>query len=249
MTDSRTTRRRALLSGLAVLGAISAPAQAHALGDLLRGILTPRPRGAGGFATEGEMSAAVRQALSMATDIARGQLGAPGAFWRNARFRIPLPDPLDDIQAQLARVRLSEPFDDLQRRMNQAAERAIPEAARLTQDAIRALTIRDVANIVYGREDAATAYLRQQTEPAFAARLTPIINAALADAGAWRALSLVAERAQMTSVSSGLRNEIERSVRDRTMNAFYAVLAAEEAAIRRDPARQTTRLLKKVFGY
>jgi hypothetical protein len=35
---------------------------------------------------------------------------------------------------------------------------------------------------------------------------------------------------------------------DKSMQGIFHYLAREEAAIRRDPARRTTELLKKVFG-
>jgi hypothetical protein len=247
-----TDMKKTLAMAVAVLvtaGTGAFPAQAG-IGNFLRQVFGVAPSyqiGRPAF-SEFEAQRAVREALEQAARDAGLQLGTFDAFWGNSQLRIPLPDPLDDIQNNLSRVGLSAPLDHLQRQMNHAAASSIPVAVRLVQEDLRQIRIEDAITIVRGPDDSATRFLRNRTEAAFRERMDSVINESLARSGAWATLEQLSADRQFGNIAQSAEARILEAVKQRTVDAFYAALAREEALIRREPIKRSSGLLRKVFG-
>lgn len=229
-------RRRDLafaLFGLPLVLARQAVAQSQPLLDIL---------------TQGDAARGVREALSLAAARATTQLGRPDGFFGDLRVRIPLPNTLASIQRSLNGFGMSGPLDDLELRMNRAAEAAMPEARNLLLDVVRAITIGDAVRIVRGGETAATDFLRVRTEPRLTSMITPPMTRTLREAGAFTALDYAAREVGVSSMSRSLRTDVTNFAVAKTLDGAFTYVANEERAIRRDPARRTSDILRRVFG-
>jgi len=224
--------RRALV--LAVMASAAAPAFAQQ--PLLDSL------------TQADASRGVRDALGLAAMNATTRLAQPDAFWGDGRVRIPLPGVLGQSQRTLSGVGMSGPLDELQRSLNRAAESAMPRAAGLFTDAVRSITIADAIDIVRGPEDSATRYLRGRTETRLTSLLRPPMTEALTQSGAFTLLRTALREVGLASMTRDLRTEIISFSTAKALDGCFLFIAEEERAIRRDPLRRTTDILRRVFG-
>lgn len=190
----------------------------------------------------------IREAMGLAALNATTQLAQPDAFWGNAAVRIPLPGILGQTQRTLSGFGMSAPLDDLQHSLNRAAERTMPEAGRLFANAIRDITIGDAIDIVRGGDDSATQYLRGRTSTRLTSLLRPPMTEALTQSGAFTLLRTALREVGLASMTSDLRGEIISFSTTKALDGCFYFIAQEERAIRRDPWRRTTDILRRVFG-
>jgi hypothetical protein len=229
--------RRGLLAGLGGLVLISAGATAQAQNAQSSTTLTQADAGAG-----------LREALRLASQTVTTRLGRVDGFWGDARVRIPLPSSLASVQRSLRPIGLSGPLDDLELRVNRGAERAMPAARRLLENAVRSITLQDALGILRGPNDAATQYLRSRTENELIASLRPSMESSLEGAGAFTSLNNALQRNGLAGSAQNLRSQLIDFAVSRAMDAAFSLIADEERAIRSDPVRRTTSLLRRVFG-
>lgn len=195
-----------------------------------------------------DMINAFKQALTIGTGEVVGQLGVRDGFNKDPIVHIPLPDNMRRVQQALNAVGLSYLMDDLELRLNRAAEIAVPEAKTLFVNSISQMTFSDVVGIYKGPQDSATQYFRRTMSSPLASRVTPIVNNAIAQAGVVQAYDNVMAQYQAIPFMPDVKSDLTSYVVDRGIDGMFYYLAEQEKAIRQDPARQTTALLKKVFG-
>ncbi len=248
----RTVLALAGLSFVAFVGGgLAAPAtaqQSRDLGKIFSDVLHQRLPGDSQKLTSAEISDGLKEALSLAADRAGAQLGAPNGFYRDPVVRIGLPGVLADAQKRLKPFGMSGPLDDLELRLNRGAEAAMPSARALVVDAVRSMTIDDAMGVLRGGDRAATALLRSKTEAGLRHALTPYVETALADSGALRSVDSVVARYGAGLVQKDAREILVAAAVDGAMDGLFHYVAEEELAIRRDPVKRSTELLRKVFG-
>ncbi len=225
-------RRRAVLAYLFFSAAAPAFAQPPLLDSL----------------TQRDASRGIRDALGLAAMNATTRLGQPNGFWGEGRVRIPLPGLLGQTQRGLRPLGLAGPLDALQENLNHAAEATMPEASRLFLNAVRDITIADAIDIVSGPEDSATRYLRGRSEARLTSLLRPPMIRALTDSGAFSLMRTALREVGLASMSGDLRSEIADFATIKALDGCFFFIAEEERAIRRDPVRRTTDILRQVFG-
>jgi hypothetical protein len=143
---------------------------------------------------------------------------------------------------------MDDTLDDLELRLNRAAELATPIAKDLFVQAIKDMTIDDVMAIYKGRDDSATRYFQSTMSDPLATAMQPIVTESLADAGAAQLYSKVMDQYNNVPFVKPVDADLSSYVVDKGMDGIFFYLAREEAAIRQDPAKRTTDLLKRVFG-
>ncbi len=202
---------------------------------------------AGEFDTA-EIAEAFKQALRIGSDEVVSRLGGIDGFNADPAVRIPLPGELDRVKSMLASVGMSGIFDDLELRLNRAAEAATPIARDLFVESIAEMTFEDVMAIYRGPNDSATRYFQDKMSPSLASGMAPIVEESLSEVGAAQVLEQILDRYQALPFAPNVDFDLTNYVVDEGMNGIFFYLAREEAAIRENPVRQTTDLLKKVFG-
>lgn len=196
----------------------------------------------------GEIADAFKQALTIGSEEVVSRLGSADGFNADPSVHIPLPNELNRVKTMLATVGLSYLVDDLELRLNRAAELATPVAKELFLQAISDMTFDDVMEIYQGPEDSATSYFQAQMSQSLSTKMRPIISESLSQAGAIKAFDSVIGRYEELPFVPDVKANITDHVVNKGMEGIFFYLAKEEAAIRENPAKQTTDLLRKVFG-
>ena len=258
------TDRRLLL--FAALSAGASAACADPLTDLIgkagglsgqsgKGQALSAPSGLGalsglpGNVTTREGQDGLRQALTKGAIAAVTHVGRLDGYWADGEIRIPLPGTLGSLQKTLKGVGLSGPLDDLHLRVNRAAETAAPRARTLFTRAISTMTIDDVAGVLRGGDTAGTQYLKGRTGAQLETLFHPPMKQALEGSGAMKAFrSVSAQQGLDRFMGSDPADSLTRFAVAKGLDGLFHYVGVEEAAIRRDPVKQTTGLLKKVFG-
>ncbi len=255
MDSTGFSRRRVLRTsgcGLAVtlLGVSRADAQSGWLGrslERLEGLAN-----GGSSLSEAQIGRGLREALEVASRTVVDQLGQHGAYLRDEAIRIPLPGFLGTAQSALQAAGAAGLLDDLEVRLNRAAESAAPQAQALFLDAIGEMTLADGRRILNGPDDAATRYFQRTMTPNLRNTFRPIVAGELQDAGALSAFDQVSREVErvpfVPSLGEPARNQLIDHGVEGALNGIFHYLAEEEAAIRNNPAKRTTDLLRDVFG-
>jgi hypothetical protein len=193
-------------------------------------------------------AAGVREALGVATDRAVALASQPGGFLDNPLVHIKLPKTLRKIGSALRTVGMGQQVDELEVGMNRAAERASKEAKPVFVDAIKGMSLQDAVGIVRGGDTAATDYFRTATEEKLRARFKPIVASSLSGVGARKQYDAVVARYRTLPLAEPTTLDLDDYTTKKTLDGLFKLLADEERKIRKDPAKRTTSLLKKVFG-
>lgn len=195
-----------------------------------------------------DIASGLREALRVGTGNVVSQLGRENGFYKDARAHIPLPDGLEKIRSTLERVGMSDQLDELELRMNRAAEAATPKAKAMFISAVEQMTLDDARRIYNGPEDAATRYFQGRVSAPLAEEFRPVVQNSLAQVGAVQTYDSIMSRYKGIPLVPDIKANLSEHVVDHAITAIFDYLAAEEAAIRQNPAKRTTELLRKVFG-
>jgi hypothetical protein len=193
-------------------------------------------------------AAGVREALNVATDRAVALASKPGGFLDNPLIHIRPPKTLRKIGRALRAIGMGAQVDELEVGMNRAAERASRDAKPVFVDAIKGMTLADAAGIVRGGETAAADYFRSATEERLRARFEPIVAASLASVGARKQYDALVARYRALPLAEPANLDLDAYTTNKALDGLFSLLAEEERKIRKDPAKRTTRLLRRVFG-
>jgi hypothetical protein len=236
-------RRFVLLGGLSAGGLAACETLDPAIIDGVLG-------GYGGL-SQADAAMGIRAALDNGVGNAIANVGVLDGFLGNALIRIPLPGVLQDLQSYLRPIGADGLLVELQQQLNRGAEKAAPVAKDIFLDAIRGLTIPDAINIVRGPDNAATQYLADRTTTKLASLFSPIMENALSQTGALQ----IADQLQSTmrniplgpNLSNARGDLIKHGVEYGLRGVFYYI-GEEEKAIRKNPAKRTSEILRRVFG-
>lgn len=190
----------------------------------------------------------LKEALRVGTERVVENLGKTNGFYRDPDIHIPLPDELDTVKKILNRVTMDSMLVDLETRLNRAAEIATPKAKALFLQSINEMTLDDVMAIYNGPDNAATEYFRAKMAGPLALEMKPVVDQSLEEVGAVKAYKNVMARYNEVPLAPKVDADLGNYVVEKGMDGIFFYLAKEEAAIRRDPAKRTTELLKQVFG-
>ena len=201
-----------------------------------------------GALTNQDITAAFKQALTIGTGEVVNQLSVKNGFNLDPKIHIPLPTELQQIKSALEVVGLSSLMGDLENRMNYAAEIATPHAKELFVNAISSMTFDDVLQIYKGPDNSATQFFQSRMSDALADRMRPFVNQDLSQAGVVQAYDQVISQYKAIPFVPDVKADLTNHVLDQGIGGIFYYLGEQEKQIRQDPVRQTTDLLKKVFG-
>jgi hypothetical protein len=199
--------------------------------------------------TNGEADTGLREALSLGAVAAVTRVGKNDGYWGDKLIQIPLPKTLAKIQKTLKPLGMSGALDEVHSAMNHAAETAAPVAKDLFLDAIRSLTLKDAIGIVKGGPTSGTDYLKGATTPRLTTLFTPPIGDALQKTGAVTALDRAIVRNGLGAyVKEDPKTYLSKHAVGYALSGLFYYVGTEEAAIRTDPAKRTSDILRRVFG-
>jgi len=215
--------------------------------DILKGVTSDDGSPKKGLTTL-DMVSGLKEALTVGSGTVVSQLGRSGGFNDDPAIHIPLPGSLNTVKSVLGKMGMGNLLEDLELKMNSAAEAATPKAKHLFIDAIKAMTLDDAKKIFNGSNDSATRYFQSKMSDPLAKEMRPIVLDSLSDVGAVKSYDATMAQYEALPFVPDAKADMTEYVVEKSMDGIFHYLAIEEAAIRENPAKRTTDLLKKVFG-
>lgn len=198
--------------------------------------------------SKSDIVAGLKDALRVGSNNVVGQLGKTDGFNADPKIHIPLPESLQTVKSTLSAIGMGGMMDDLELKLNRAAELATPKAKRIFGNAIREMTFDDARKILNGPDDAATQYFKRRMSAPLSKEMRPIVNKALNQAGAVQAYDGIMGKYKTVPFVPDVKANLTQHVVDLGMAGIFHYMAEEEVAIRKNPVKRTTAILKKVFG-
>lgn len=195
-----------------------------------------------------KITAGLKQALQVGTANAVAKTGRPDGFLKNPNIRIQLPDKLQSAGRGLRLVGMGAQLDELEVGMNRAAEQAAPKAKQIFLNSLAQMTISDARNILKSNDTAATEYFRRTSSADLTTAFAPIVHTAMQNVGVVRQYNQMKQNPLAASLLQSKGFDLDNYVVGKTLDGLFYMLGEEEKKIRRDPAAQTTALLREVFG-
>jgi len=233
---------------LALLGAI-APMSCHAqLGDILKKAEGAVQQSNGSHLSDSKITAGLKQALQVSTSKAVASAGQPNGFLKNQAIKITLPDKLNTLGKGMRLLGMGAKVDELEIGMNRAAEKATPKAKAIFLSALEKMSFDDARKILTGSDTAATEYFKGASSGDLTTAFSPIVHESIEDVGVIKQYNGMLEGAPGGAALAG-RFDLDKYVVGKTLDGLFYMLGQEESKIRKNPAAQTTSLLKEVFGH
>ena len=195
-----------------------------------------------------QITQGLKEALKVGTETVVGQISAVDGYNADPAIHIPLPEKMQQAQALLKKFGLSGMADEVEERLNRGAEAAAPKTKEIIWTAISEMKVEDAKKIYNGPDDAATQYFRKVSTAELTETVRPIMEQSLKDVGAISAYdSLIAQYKNYPMVPD-IKTNLTDYATGMALDGLFHYLAVQEAAIRKDPVKRTTEILKTVFG-
>ncbi len=192
--------------------------------------------------------AGLKEALTVSTRNAVASTGRPDGFFKNEAIKIPLPDRLRTVGKGMRLMGMGQQVDALEVGMNRAAEQAAPAAKQIFINAVTKMTIADARKILSGNDTAATEYFKRQSSAELTTAFAPVVHRSMENVGVIKQYNQVMQNPMAGRVADSQNFNLDRYVVGKTLDGLFYVMGEEEKKIRKDPAAQTTALLKEIFG-
>jgi hypothetical protein len=238
-------RRILILGSLAAFVPASGAAQ---LGDILKKAEGAVQQSNASRLSDSKITAGLKQALQVSTSKAVASAGHPNGFLKNDAIKIVLPDKLNTLGKGMRLLGMGAKVDELEVGMNRAAEKATPKAKAIFLSALEKMSFDDARKILTGSDTAATEYFKGSSSGDLTTAFSPIVHESMENVGVIKQYNGMLQSAPGGSALAG-RFDLDKYVVGKTLDGLFYMLGQEERKIRKNPAAQTTTLLKEVFGH
>ena len=230
---------------------IASPASSGMFDDLMEKV-SPALKGGGG-ATEQVLSlektvSGLKEALSVGTGNAVSLLSKNGGYSGSDLTKILMPEKIQKVADMLKKVGMGSQVDTFVATMNQAAEKAAPQAKEFFMGAIRDMNFDDAKKILDGGDTAATDFLNSKTYDKIYAAFKPTVSSSLDQVGATKAYKDMMQSFTSIPLMSAQSLDLDHYVSEQALKGLFLRVGEEEAKIRTNPAARVTGLLEQVFG-
>lgn len=203
--------------------------------------------GQGGLTNE-EIISGLKEALTVGSNNAGSLASKTDGYFKNPKIFIPFPPEAKQVEAKLRQLGFGNKVDQFNLTLNRAAEEAAKKAAPIFVDAVKGMTITDGLSILKGGDNAATNYLKTNTNTALTTAFTPVVKAALDKTLATKYWTdLVTIYNKVPGVKK-VNPNLTQYATTKAIDGLFLLVGDEEAKIRKDPAARVSDILKKVFA-
>ncbi|MFH1481417.1 MAG: DUF4197 domain-containing protein [Pseudomonadota bacterium] len=215
-------------------------------GDILKG--AQKALGTGGGLSETKIVDGLKEALQIGTGNAVETVSKVGGYYNNSQIKIPLPASIQKVEKLIRVAGFGSQLNAFEMSMNQAAEKAAPEAKSIFLGAIKQMTFSDARKILDGRENEATLFFKDKTYGRLSEIFKPIIHQSMSEVGVTEKYQALDQKMAGLPLVGSMRFDLDQYVNEKGLNGLFLMLAEEEKKIRQNPAARVTDLLKEVFG-
>jgi len=196
---------------------------------------------------DSKIVAGLKQALRLSTAKAVTLTGRPDGFLKNDAIKIALPPKLEPLGRGLRMLGMGQKVDELEIGMNRAAEQSTPLAKQIFLAALKKMTFDDARHILTGGDTAATDYFKRTSSADLTTAFSPLVHQSMQHVGVVQQYDRLIKAAPGGGALAG-EFDLDKYVVGKTLDGLFYMLGEEEKKIRKEPAAQTTTLLKEVFG-
>lgn len=235
---------------LSVICLMASPASSGMFDELMEKV---SPALKGGDTTGNVLSlektvSGLKEALSVGSGNAVSMLSKDGGYFGNEMTKILMPEKIQNVADMLKKVGMGSQVDSFVLTMNQAAEKAAPQAKEHFMGAIKEMTFDDAKKILDGGDTAATEYLSSKTRDKIAAAFKPTVSSSLDQVGATKSYKTMMQSFSSIPFASAQSLDLDNYVTDQALKGLFLRVGEEEAKIRTNPGARVTGLLEQVFG-
>jgi hypothetical protein len=204
----------------------------------------------GGTISNAEAVLGIKDALKQGATNGAGVVSAVNGYYGNPLIKILLPPEADPVVNTLSKIPGGQKLlDDAILAVNRAAEDAAKEAAPIFVNAITSMSVADAMGILFGEQDAATAYLQRTTTSQLTAKFRPVIDGSLNKTGATRYWGDVMREYNKIPLVKKVDPDLGSFVTTKALEGLFVKVAEEETKVRSSISARSTPMMKKVFGY
>jgi len=213
----------------------------------LQQVASQLPQGIGTL-SNADIAAGLREALDKGIDTQVTKLTTTDGFYKNNLVKILLPAELQKVDKTLRDIGLSSLADEGLKMMNRAAEEAVKESTPIFVTAVKNITFTDATNILLGNDEAATSFLKTNTNTQLYAKFNPVIKSSFSKVGADKVWANIITTYNKVPLVTKVNPDLTDYVTTQALNGVYKMIAVEEKDIRTNLNARTSALLKKVFA-
>ena len=195
-----------------------------------------------------EIGKGLKEALEIGISEGAERLSATDGYYKSV-YKILLPDEARSVVNKLSGLPgFADLEDDLILKINRAAEDAAKSAKPIFVDAIRGMTFQDARDILMGADNAATSYLHDKTNQQLYNAFKPVIIESLNKHGVLDLWSSAMKSYNKIPFVKKLNPDMADHITNKSLDGLFGMVEKEERAIRKDPVKRASDLLKKVFA-
>jgi hypothetical protein len=195
-----------------------------------------------------KITAGLKEALRVSTSNAVNSTGRPDGYFKNAAIKILLPPKLQAAGRGMRLLGMGAQVDELELGMNRAAEQAAPAAKQIFLNSLTKMTFTDARQILSGNDTAATDFFKRTSTEQLSTAFQPIVHQSMENVGVVRQYEQLMQSPVAQRLNAGGNFNLDDYVVGKALDGLFYMMGEEEKKIRKDPAAQTTALLREVFG-
>ena len=214
---------------------------------LIGGAIDGVVNGEGGL-SENEVIEGLTTALSNGAEYAVKKASAVNGFNDNEIIRIPFPPEARKIETALSQMGFEDQIKSFETKMNEAAELASKEALNILGLAIKNMNVTDAYSILKGEDNAATTYLRSETNEYLYESFKPIVITSMQQFEVAQKWNGLVTKYNAIPLTQKINPDLEDYITHQAIDGLFVLIAEQEKEIRLNPYARTSEILTKVFG-
>lgn len=190
----------------------------------------------------------LKEALNVGTKNSTEKASKTDGFYKNPLIKIPFPKEAKQMESTLKSIGMTKQVESFVMTMNRAAEDASKKAAPIFINAITKMSIKDGVNILRGKDNAATEFLKTNTASPLKTEFKPVVKASLQKVQITKYWSPLVKTYNRVPMVKKMNPDLDDYVTTLAIDGLFKLIASEELKIRKDPKARISDLLKEVFG-
>ena len=190
----------------------------------------------------------LKEALKVGTNNSVAGASKADGFFKNTTIKILFPPEATAMETKLRAIGMGSQCDKFIETLNRGAEEASKSAGAIFLDAITKLTISDGMKILKGADNAATLFLKDNTNTQLKTAFLPIVKSALEKVEVTKYWNPLATAYNKIPLVTPVNPDLNNYVTTKAIDGLFKLIAGEEYKIRKDPLARINDILKKVFG-
>ena len=197
--------------------------------------------------SEDEIVRGLKEALVVGVTNSCANASVTGGFNNNKLIKIPFPEKAEKIKKTLIQIEMQSQVDEFEFVLNQAAEDASSYARDVFITAITNMTFDEAVNILNGKDNAASLYLKKQTSDILYNKFKPLVTQSTKNVQLSKYWKVLLKSYNKVPLVKKINVDLEDYVTQKTIDGLFLLLEKEESNIRNNPKARISDILKKVF--